>query len=412
VNVIAASSHAAYLSLARPSPQAGKGRTGMMIAALLLHCGFRSSAEAALRYFGYARTANGKGVTIPSQMRYVHYYEAMLRAGPPLVHAYRVTHIRLRGTPTADKSSAGFACVPHFTLAVDGDVVFDYAKALAAHAAAGGRVPPGVGADGRLRRYRKGEPYVDFDVSWAPGGGVVVAGNVKLQLLHDKGAAAAAAAGGSKPGKAKAGKLCHLWFHTGFVTRCYLAFGKGVVDKANKDKKGTFPANFAVEFLLERVAGPSDEGWEGGAGESGGSGAAGARAGTLLPAAVASAAAAVAAAATPARSGGSGAASGGDATGATSSSRGGGVRAAATAATASAAPLSPGPAVAPAGGSGGAFGSVFTSLAALGGGGGGGGGARSSVLSSRPGIAEGSGTTAGATGRGEWAGGEADAGGE
>lgn len=47
----------------------------MMIAALLVHSGFRPTAETALRYFGLARTANGKGVTIPSQMRFVHYYE-------------------------------------------------------------------------------------------------------------------------------------------------------------------------------------------------------------------------------------------------------------------------------------------------------------------------------------------------
>lgn len=49
--------------------KAGKGRTGTVIAAYLMHCGYKASSEAALRCFGFARTANGKGVTIASQMR-------------------------------------------------------------------------------------------------------------------------------------------------------------------------------------------------------------------------------------------------------------------------------------------------------------------------------------------------------
>eukprot|EP01047_Picozoa_sp_COSAG01_P030943 COSAG01_NODE_2175_length_8221_cov_34.993722_3_plen_460_part_00 len=55
--------------------KAGKGRTGTLIACLLLHLQEHSSAADALKWFGYCRTSNGKGVTIPSQIRYVHYYE-------------------------------------------------------------------------------------------------------------------------------------------------------------------------------------------------------------------------------------------------------------------------------------------------------------------------------------------------
>lgn len=257
-----------------PSPsrlQAGKGRTGMMIAALLVHGGFRSTADAALRYYGLARTANGKGVTIPSQMRYVHYYEQMLRHGAPLAATYRLTALRLRGVPLADKASPAAACTPNFTIALDGAIVFDYKSALAAHAAAiaagrtTGPLPPGVGSEGQLRRYRRGEPYVDFDLTFLrPHGGLLVVGNVRMQLLQDKSGAGAAAtaadsakkdkSAGKKAGKEAGGKkLCHLWFHTGFVARNYLVFGKSVVDKANKDRKGVYPPNFAVEFLLEKA---------------------------------------------------------------------------------------------------------------------------------------------------------------
>ena len=60
--------------------KAGKGRTGTLIACLLLHLQEHSSADDALRWFGYCRTSNGKGVTIPSQIRYVYYYERCARA--------------------------------------------------------------------------------------------------------------------------------------------------------------------------------------------------------------------------------------------------------------------------------------------------------------------------------------------
>lgn len=62
--------------------KAGKGRTGCMACSLLLHLGFERTAAAAMLLYDTRRTHDGKGLTSPSQRRFVGYYERVL-AGEP-----------------------------------------------------------------------------------------------------------------------------------------------------------------------------------------------------------------------------------------------------------------------------------------------------------------------------------------
>ncbi len=67
--------------------KAGKGRTGLMICSYLIFSGKCKNSDDALTHYATARTYNGKGVTIPSQIRYIKYFESFLETNfcPPYI---------------------------------------------------------------------------------------------------------------------------------------------------------------------------------------------------------------------------------------------------------------------------------------------------------------------------------------
>ncbi|GFQ02821.1 phosphatidylinositol 3 4 5-trisphosphate 3-phosphatase and dual-specificity protein phosphatase pten [Phtheirospermum japonicum] len=58
--------------------KAGKARTGLMICSLLLFLKFFPSAEECINYYNQQRCIDGKGLILPSQIRYVKYFERIM----------------------------------------------------------------------------------------------------------------------------------------------------------------------------------------------------------------------------------------------------------------------------------------------------------------------------------------------
>uniref|UniRef100_A0A0A9Z078 Phosphatidylinositol 3,4,5-trisphosphate 3-phosphatase and dual-specificity protein phosphatase PTEN n=1 Tax=Lygus hesperus TaxID=30085 RepID=A0A0A9Z078_LYGHE len=67
------------LNIAAIHCKAGKGRTGLIVSIYLLYCNMWRTSDEALRYYAAVRTKNQKGVTIPSQIRWVHMFETYLQ---------------------------------------------------------------------------------------------------------------------------------------------------------------------------------------------------------------------------------------------------------------------------------------------------------------------------------------------
>jgi phosphatidylinositol-3,4,5-trisphosphate 3-phosphatase and dual-specificity protein phosphatase PTEN len=182
--------------------KAGKGRTGVMICAYLLYSGQFSKADDALSFYGMARTNNNKGVTIPSQIRYINYFAKYIQKDFEFKKvAIKLNKIRMLTIP---KFSGG-GCNPH--------IVFknNHHDKKAKHFSSN---------DGIKTEFIKNQHFYDFYVV----SDLFLIGDVKVEFYH-------------KSGMSKK-KMLHFWFHTSFLDKSgVLVLNKHEIDKADRDKK-------------------------------------------------------------------------------------------------------------------------------------------------------------------------------
>eukprot|EP00300_Choanocystis_sp_HF-7_P013820 c18463_g1_i1.p1 GENE.c18463_g1_i1~~c18463_g1_i1.p1 ORF type:complete len:553 (+),score=133.31 c18463_g1_i1:27-1685(+) len=194
--------------------KAGKGRTGTMIACYLMFAKEFDNAGAALQFYGQQRTTNHKGVTIPSQIRYVEYYDEQLHRQPRAPKILRVTCVRLMSVPVVDLMKGG--CTPCLKVYMDKTKVYDQRN---------------LGPPLRAVRRRREPTTIDIDVS---AHSLNIFGDCKFVVCEVD------VLNNCNP-------MFHFWINTGYVEEGTMRLDLHQLDGACNDKKGRFDRDFAVE---------------------------------------------------------------------------------------------------------------------------------------------------------------------
>jgi phosphatidylinositol-3,4,5-trisphosphate 3-phosphatase/dual-specificity protein phosphatase PTEN len=190
--------------------KAGKGRTGLMISSYLVYGLDFESAGAALEFYGNQRTSNGKGVTLPSQIRYVEYFYKYLNEYHRVGKAFPVAGVPVRFRNVILSS------IPHF----DPDKGSD--PYIIAYLSNGKQIYDS--RDFQKPNHfvpNKKNPIVELSLNHFP----VVKGDVDF-VMYDYDPL-----GGDD-------KMCYFWVHTSFLPESTIyEMAKPTIDVAHKDKK-------------------------------------------------------------------------------------------------------------------------------------------------------------------------------
>mmetsp|Transcript_44202 Transcript_44202/g.71022 ORF Transcript_44202/g.71022 Transcript_44202/m.71022 type:complete len:1122 (+) Transcript_44202:108-3473(+) len=199
--------------------KAGKGRTGMMLSCYLLHCKACKTAEEALTLFADKRTADGKGVTIASQIRYVHYYERFLKEylwkdkpfkfypKSKLLH-----RVKFGPVPIFDSMSGG--CLPYFHI-LDPNLKCIFKSTSQTQI-----------------KLAKGN-VCEIEVQ------ALLTGDCKLVFYHDNSIG-------------KDDKMMWCWLNTEMEGKT-VRYGKKELDGASKKHKKIFENDFVLELSMEEI---------------------------------------------------------------------------------------------------------------------------------------------------------------
>lgn len=175
-------------------------------------------------------------ITCPSHIRYVYYYEALLRSEGIQCHTYKIKHIRLHTVPSFSPSLINCGCTPSVHISLlscenNSNISSKnehkyYPKQIFSLEKSMGIIP--------MKHYSsETDLYIDFSLELY---NIHIRNDVCLNIFSDH------------------EKMCQLYFHTGYIKDNYLSFEKCHIDMASDDVfHYTFDANFKIEITFESL---------------------------------------------------------------------------------------------------------------------------------------------------------------
>eukprot|EP00698_Gefionella_okellyi_P010901 TRINITY_DN285_c0_g1_i1.p1 TRINITY_DN285_c0_g1~~TRINITY_DN285_c0_g1_i1.p1 ORF type:complete len:539 (+),score=94.94 TRINITY_DN285_c0_g1_i1:160-1776(+) len=137
---------------------AGLGRTGTIICAYMLYARTFPDADSALKHFGKKRCKDGRGVRIPSQLRYVHYYDKVMKGHKPEPVPMLLKKVVVQPVPQFDRS--GFTPILQLWDTAKEELLFSSVDT------------------GDLETYSAEDDVVAFDVN------MILTGDISVRCFH------------------------------------------------------------------------------------------------------------------------------------------------------------------------------------------------------------------------------------
>ena len=197
---------------------AGKGRTGTFICCLLLYLHFFETAEECILYYGLLRVGTVKGITVPSQIRYIHYFEYIIKNNIPHPITFKKIMIRKIKMYTIPKVGKKFQ--PNFTVENQGKS-YKYSE---------------------INKFKDSYSTSNYDLESLTfpmgAGGITVSGDVRVEFFQIQFL------------NLKSDKLFKFWFNTNFLPQNGVyEIKKEGLDKACKDLEcKTYKKDFRIEL--------------------------------------------------------------------------------------------------------------------------------------------------------------------